>query len=305
MNPMQVDLCGISLKNPVIAASGTAGFGLELDALYGLDKLGGIALKAVTTDVRTGNPVPRIAETPSGMLNAVGLQNPGVDAFLEEELPKLKGKDVALIANIAGRTPEDYCQLAERMDEADIDMVEMNISCPNVREGGVAFGVMPDSVREITQKVRARLPHKPLMVKLTPNTASIAACARAAEQAGADAVSLINTLTGMAIDVHTRRPILANVTGGLSGPAVMPVALRMVWETCQSVKIPVVGMGGITTGEDAIAFILAGATAVQVGTASLVDPWACPRIADEIAAYLKQYDIADIAQLRGALQTGI
>jgi len=303
MIDLSVTVAGVRFANPVIAASGTAAFGQELDAIFGLEKLGGIALKAVTLEPRQGNPPPRVAETPSGMLNAVGLQNPGLEAFASTELPRLQGKNTVRIANIAGTTLEDYTQLAARMNHLPVDMVELNISCPNVKAGGVAFGVQPDMVLQITQAVKNVLPNKPLIVKLTPNTASISETAVAAQQGGADAVSLINTLTGMVIDVHTRRPILANTTGGLSGPAIRPVALRMVWEAARAVQIPIIGMGGITTGEDVIAFMLAGACAVQVGTAILCDPYCVPRIVEEIEAYCVRHGVRHVADLIGALET--
>ncbi len=300
MADLRVNLCGVEFANPVIAASGCFGFGAEYAAYYPLNKLGGISLKGLTPERREGNPAPRIAETPSGMLNAVGLQNPGIDVFLSDVLPGLAGAGTRLIANIAGRTVEDYCLMATRLQGAPIDMIEMNISCPNVREGGVAFGARPESIRAVVAAVKP-LCTQPLMVKLTPNTADIAEAALASQEAGADAVSLINTLTGMAIDVHRRQPILGNVTGGLSGPAVMPVALRMVWQAAQAVRIPVVGMGGITTGEDAVAFLLAGAAAVQVGTANLIDPTACVDVLAGIERYMKLYGIEHVTELIGAL----
>ncbi|MCL2433779.1 MAG: dihydroorotate dehydrogenase [Clostridia bacterium] len=298
---MEVKIAGITFKNPIIAASGTAAFGAEFDAIFGLEKLGGIALKAVTLEPRAGNPSPRVAETPAGMLNAVGLQNPGVDAFIAKELPRLASpKKTVLIANIAGTVAEDYILTAEKLNETPIDMVELNISCPNVKAGGIAFGRDPESVERITGQVK-RVLKKPLIVKLTPNTSDIAANAQAAEQAGADAVSLINTITGMAIDTGNRKPILANITGGLSGPAVKPIALRMVYETAKKVSIPIIGMGGIETGEDAAAFMLVGATAVQVGTAALCDPQALPKIADELTEYCRIQNISSVTELTGGL----
>jgi dihydroorotate dehydrogenase (NAD+) catalytic subunit len=298
---LAVELCGVTLKNPVIAASGCFGFGREMAAFGDLGRLGGIALKAVTLERREGNPPPRIAETPSGALNSVGLQNPGLEAFLREEVPWLETLDTALIANIAGSTPDEYCRVAEGMGGTAIPFVELNISCPNVREGGAAFGTRPERVFEITRAVRA-VCRKKLIVKLSPNTADIAENARAAEEAGADGVSLINTLTGMAIDVHTRRPVLGGVTGGLSGPAIRPVALRMVWQAARAVRVPVVGMGGILTGEDAVAFLLAGARAVMVGTANLIHPDACLRVVAGIEEYMRRHGVDDVNELIGALE---
>ena len=267
----EVTLCGIKLKNPVLAASGTFGFGREYNEFYDVGRLGGIVGKGLTLEPREGNDGTRIAETPSGMLNCVGLQNPGVEAFIKDELPFMLGRGCAAIANAAGSTVADYERIAERLDETDVDMIELNISCPNVKNGGMAFGVLPKSVEEVTAAARKHC-RKPLMIKLSPNVADIADNARAAEAGGADAVSLINTLTGMAVDLATRRPVLGNVTGGLSGPCVKPVALRMVRQAYKAVKIPVVGLGGISTAADALEFILCGATAVQVGTANIADP---------------------------------
>lgn len=301
MADLRVNLCGVEFANPVIAASGCFGFGAEYGKYYPLSKLGGISVKGLTLEPREGNPAPRIAETPSGMLNAVGLQNPGVDAFLRDVLPALTDAGTRIIANIAGRTVDDYCEMARKLQGAPVDMIELNISCPNVREGGVAFGARPEGIRAVVSAVKP-LCRQPLVVKLTPNTADIAEAARAAEEAGADALSLINTLTGMAIDVRTRRPILANITGGLSGPAIKPVALRMVWQAAQAVKIPVIGMGGILSGEDAVEFLLAGATAVQVGTANLIDPTACVDIIQGIERYMEQYGVARVGDLVGALK---
>lgn len=299
---LSVNLCGKTLKNPVIAASGTFGFGREYEQFYDISMLGGISVKGLSLAPRDGNPAPRIAETPSGMLNSVGLQNPGVDAFIANDLPWLSQKDLCIIANITGNTFEDYCQMAAKVSAAGVDIAELNISCPNVKEGGVAFGVKPESVLAITKAVRSHC-SVPLMVKLSPNVASIAECAIAAQEGGADAISLINTLTGMAIDVHCRRPILANRTGGLSGPAVRPIALRMAYDASQAVTIPVVGMGGIETGEDAVAFLLAGCTAVQVGTANLYDPYACTKVIFGIEEYMQRHNITSVSELTGALIT--
>ena len=263
--------------------------------------MGGISVKGLTLKPRLGNPPSRIAETPMGMLNSVGLQNPGVDAFIAEELPWLRQRDLAVIANIAGSTVDDYCQMAEKFQNQPVEMLELNISCPNVKEGGVAFGTRPESILEITRQVK-RHAMQPLMVKLSPNVADIGEAALAAQEGGADAISLINTLTGMAVDVYKRRPILANVTGGLSGPAVKPVALRMVYQASHKVKIPVVGMGGIMTGEDVAAFMLCGASAVMVGTANLADPMACPRILREFEEYLARTQVSCASDLVGKLE---
>ena len=244
MADLTVNIAGVEFKNPVITASGTFGFGREYSEFYPLKEIGGLSCKGITLKPRMGNPPPRIAETPSGILNAVGLQNPGVDYFIERDLPWLKEQETVVIAHIAGNTPEEYAQMAEKLSESSVDMIEMNISCPNVKHGGVQFGTSCQSVGAITREVRAHC-KKPLMVKLSPNVSDIAEIARAAESEGADALSLINTLTGMRIDINTRRPIIRNNTGGLSGPAVFPVAVRMVWQTAGAVKIPVVGMGGI------------------------------------------------------------
>ena len=265
MADLSTSLCGVSLKNPIIAASGTYGFGLDYAPLYPPSLLGGISLKGTTLHPRDGNPPPRIAETPMGVLNSVGLQNPGVDVLIREALPALEGVDTVLIANIAGSTMEDCAEAVRRLEGTAVDVIELNVSCPNVKDGGIAFGTHPATVSQITRVVRDAT-SKPLMVKLSPNVTDITEIAKAAEAAGADAVSLINTLLGMRIDLRTRRPILHNNVGGLSGPAVFPVALRMVWQVARAVSIPVVGMGGISTGADALEMILAGACAVQVGT---------------------------------------
>lgn len=302
MLDLSVSLCGITLKNPIIPASGTFGFGRDLARYYDIAALGAVATKGLTLAPRAGNPAPRIAETPSGILNAVGLQNPGVEAFLERELPWLLQQGVVVIANIAGGTTAEYRELARRLDDSGAAMLELNISCPNVHAGGRVFGADPQSVAEVTAAVR-RQTNKPLMVKLSPNVADIAEAARAAESAGADALSLINTLTGMAVDVKTRRPILANQTGGLSGPAVRPVALRMCHQAARAVKIPVVGMGGVESGEDAAAFLLVGCAAVQVGTANLRDPLACPRILAELEHYMKEQGVERVGDLVGGLIT--
>ncbi len=301
MADLSLNLCGVALKNPVIAASGTFGFGREYDELYDIGQLGGISVKGLSLRPRTGNPPSRIAETPSGMLNSVGLQNPGVESFIEHDLPWLLTKNVAVIANITGTSVEEYCKMAEVLAPTGVHLLEMNISCPNVHEGGVAFGVKPESVYAITKAVK-QFARQPLIVKLTPNVADITENAMAAQEAGADAISMINTLTGIAVDVHKRRMILRNNPGGLSGPAVRPVALRMVWQSAQKVNIPIVGMGGIETGEDAAAFMLCGAQAVMVGTANFTDPFACPRIVRELDAYCQSQGVARAQELVGTLQ---
>ncbi len=298
MADLRVHIAGVELSNPLIAASGTFGFGHEYGELYPLSELGGISCKGITLQERTGNPPPRIAETPSGMLNAVGLQNPGVDHFLREDLPWLREQGTAVIANIAGNTPEEYCAMAEKLSDSDVDMVELNISCPNVKQGGVQFGTSCAGVEEITSQVRRHC-RKPLMVKLSPNVADIGEIAAAAEAAGADAVSLINTLTGMRIDINTRRPIIRNNTGGMSGPAVFPVAVRMVWQAAQRVKIPVVGLGGIATWQDAVEMLLAGADALQIGTVLFTDPYAPIKIKEGLNAYLDSHGLSSVTELTG------
>lgn len=300
MMNLSVDICGITFKNPIIAASGTFGFGREYSDYIDLSLLGGISVKGLTIKPRSGNRPPRIAETPSGMLNSVGLQNPGVDYFLEYELPWLKKYDTRIIANINGNTIDEYCELAERLSKCSADMIEVNVSCPNVKQGGMTFGINPDSVFKVTKEVKA-VAMQPIIVKLSPSAPDMAEAAKAAEQAGADAVSLINTLPGMAIDIKTRKPILANITGGLSGPAIKPIALRMVWQAANAVKIPVIGMGGIMTGEDAIEFLLAGATAISVGTANLLEPGACILILEQIKQYLASNNIEDVRELTRGL----
>lgn len=301
MADLTVNIAGVEFKNPVITASGTFGFGREYSEFYPLKEIGGLSCKGITLKPRMGNPPPRIAETPSGILNAVGLQNPGVDHFIERDLPWLKEQETVVIANIAGNTPEEYAQMAEKLSESSVDMIEMNISCPNVKHGGVQFGTSCQSVGAITREVRAHC-KKPLMVKLSPNVSDIAEIARAAESEGADALSLINTLTGMRIDINTRRPIIQNNTGGLSGPAVFPVAVRMVWQTAGAVKIPVVGMGGISTWRDAVEMMLAGASAIQVGTALFSDPYAPLKIKEGLNRYLDDQGIASVTELAGMVK---
>ena len=301
MSDMRVNLCGVELKNPVIAASGTFGYGMEYSEFFPLSRLGGISCKGTTLLAREGNLNSRIAETPSGMLNSVGLQNPGVDQFLSIYLPWLKQQGTVVIANLAGHSVEEYAAMAEKLDPSEVDMVELNISCPNVREGGVNFGTSCGMVEQVTGEVRRRL-KKPLMVKLTPNVTNIGDIAAAAEAAGADCVSLINTLTGMRIDLRPRRPILHNNTGGLSGPAVFPVAVRMVRDVYQRVKIPVVGLGGIASWEDAAEMMIAGAAAVQVGTATFRDPFAMIKIIEGLEAFAAKNGLGSITELTGTLQ---
>jgi dihydroorotate dehydrogenase (NAD+) catalytic subunit len=298
---LTVNIAGLKLKSPVIAASGTFGFGKEYAEYIDLNKLGGISVKGLTLKPRQGNKPPRIAETPAGILNSVGLQNPGVEAFIKYEIPFLRRFDLAVIANIAGNTVDEYCRMAEILSDADIDAFELNVSCPNVKAGGVNFGNTTAGVADITKQVK-KYCKKPLIVKLTPNVADIKEIALSAEAAGADAVSLINTLLGMAVDIHTRRPILSNNTGGLSGPAIKPIAVRMVYETAKSVKIPVIGMGGISTGEDAIEFLLSGASAIMVGTANFVNPDACIKITEGIECYLRKYNYSCVNDIVGRLE---
>ena len=301
MANLSVNLCGVTLKNPVVAASGTFGFGREYNELYDIGRLGGVSTKGLTLEPRLGNPTPRIAESRGVILNAVGLQNPGAEHFIAHDLEWLKGTGTAVIANVAGKTLEEYAAICARLDGL-ADMIELNISCPNVRCGGMAFGIRPESVREVTRVSKAALKKTPLMVKLSPNVESVAANARAAEEGGADAVSLVNTFTGMAIDIERRRPLLANNTGGVSGAGIKPIAVRMVFEAAHAVKIPVVGMGGITCAEDAVEFLLAGAVAVQVGTANFTDTSACPKIIDGLDAWCDAHGVKNIGELTGALK---
>ena len=301
MANLSVNLCGVPFKNPVIAASGTYGFGREFNELYDIGQIGGVSTKGLTLEPRLGNPVPRIAESRGVILNAVGLQNPGVEHFIENDLEWLKSTGTVVIANVAGKTLDDYKNICARLDGL-VDMVELNISCPNVKSGGMAFGIQPNSVCEVTKVAKKALKKTPLIVKLSPNVESIAANAKAAEKGGADCISLINTLTGMAIDIERRKPIIANNTGGVSGAGVKPVAVRMVYEASQAVKIPVIGMGGITCAEDAIEFLMAGATAVQVGTANFTDPYAMPKIIDGLNAWCDKHNIANVSELTGTLQ---
>jgi len=295
---LSVSIAGVELKNPVVTASGTFGFGHEYNEFYDLSELGGIAVKGLTLKPRLGNPPPRIAETPMGILNSVGLQNPGIEKFIEEEIPFLRKFDTKIIANISGSTVEDYIAIAEIAGNSDVDLLELNISCPNVKAGGMAFGTCPKSVEELVKKVKAVV-NRPLIVKLSPNVTDITEIARAAEASGADALSLINTLLGMRIDIKTRRPILKNNMGGMSGRAVFPVAVRMINQVHRAVKLPLIGMGGVASGNDAIEMMLAGASAVAVGTACFTDPMAPVKVRDGIADYLKANNIENVTDLVG------
>lgn len=301
MSDLNVNIAGLKLKNPVIAASGTFGFGREYSEYMDLNLIGGVSVKGLTLKPRQGNKPPRIAETPAGILNSVGLQNPGVHAFIKNEIPFLRKFNTAIIANIAGNTIEEYCEMAEILDGEDIDAIEVNISCPNVKEGCLLFGTSAGGTSLLIGSVR-KYCKKPMFVKLTPNVTNITEIAIAAEEAGADAVSLINTILGMAIDIHKRRPILANNVGGLSGPAVKPVAVRMVHEVSKAVKIPVIGMGGISNGDDAIEFILAGASAVMVGTTNFVNPSSCIDVITGIESYLSMHNYKSVNDIIGKLE---
>ena len=306
-NDLAVTLAGparaLQLKNPVMTASGTFGYGTEFAPFGSLAALGGIVVKGLSLKPRAGNPCPRIAETPCGMLNAIGLQNDGVASFLRDKLPRLPWRDVAVVANLYATSPEEFAELAAILDEAEgVAALEVNISCPNVRRGGSAFGQDPVQAAAVTAAVRRAAPSKHIMVKLSPNVTSIAEIARAVEGAGADSISCINTLLGMAVDLKTRRPRLANVVGGLSGPAIKPVALRCVWQVSRAVGLPVVGIGGITSAEDVLEFVLAGATAVQVGTASFLRPDAAFQIAADLPETMERYGIQSLDEIRGALR---
>lgn len=286
MPDLSVEIAGVKLKNPVMVASGTFGYGREYGEFYDLSRLGAVMVKGVSTEPWTGNPVPRIVETPSGMLNAIGLQNPGVDYFLEVDLPWLRQFDTRVIVNIIGRSVEEYAEVAARLSDAEgVDALEINISCPNIKEGGIQFGSDPRAAAQVVARVKD-VTHLPVIPKLSPNVTDIAEMARAVEDAGADAISLINTFLGMVIDVHRRRPVLANVFGGLSGPAVRPLAVRMVWQVYEAVRVPLIGMGGIMDGEDAAQFVLAGAKAVAVGTANFVEPTAALDVLSGLERYV-------------------
>lgn len=297
---MKVDLCGITLNNPVMTASGTFGSGEEYSEFVDLNKLGAVVTKGVANVPWEGNPTPRVAEVYGGMLNAIGLQNPGIDLFIERDIPFLKKFDTRIIVNVCGHTTEEYIEVVKRLSEQPVDLLEINISCPNVTEGGIAFGQDPKMVESITKEIK-KYAKQPVIMKLSPNVTDITEMARAAEAGGADALSMINTITGMKIDIARRCFALANRTGGMSGPAVHPVAVRMVYQTAQAVGIPIIGMGGILTAEDAIEMILAGATAVSVGTANFANPKATVEIIEGIRDYMEEYQVKDIKELIGAV----
>jgi len=296
-----VNLAGVELKNPVMTASGTFGSGAEYSEFYDLGALGAVVTKGVANVPWPGNPTPRIAETRGGMLNAIGLQNPGIDVFIKRDIPFLKQFDTKIIVNVCGKTTEDYCAVVEKLADEPVDMLEINVSCPNVKEGGIAFGQRPDALEAITKEVK-KYAKQPVIMKLSPNVTDITEMARAAEAGGADVLSLINTLTGMKIDIHRRTFAIANKTGGMSGPAVKPVAVRMVYQVAQAVSLPIIGMGGICNGEDAVEFLLAGATAVSVGTANFANPFAAKETAEGILNYMKTYQVADVKELIGAVR---
>ena len=296
----EVKIAGIAFKNPVMTASGTFGSGMEYDAFVDLNRLGAVVTKGVSNVPWEGNPTPRVAETYGGMLNAIGLQNPGVDIFIERDLAFLKQYDTRVIVNVCGRSVEDYLEVVEKLSDTDVDMLEINVSCPNVREGAIAFGRDPKSLSEITKAIKAKA-KQPVIMKLSPNVTDIAEVAKAAEDAGADAISLINTLTAMKIDIYRRTFALANKTGGLSGPAIKPVAVRMVYEAAHAVQIPVIGMGGIRDAEDAVEFIMAGATAVAVGAMNFHDPYTTLKVIDGIEAFMREQNITDLAEIRACL----
>lgn len=297
----KVTIAGVELKNPVMTASGTFGSGQEYGEFVNLGLLGGVVTKGVSNIPWPGNPTPRIAETYGGMLNAIGLQNPGIDMFVKRDIPYLKQFDTKIIVNVCGKTTKDYVEVVEHLSEEPVDLLEINISCPNVKEGGIAFGQSSESVQAITKEVK-RYAKQPVIMKLSPNVTDISVMAKAAQEGGADAISLINTLTGMKIDINRRTFSLANKTGGLSGPAIKPVAVRMVYQAANAVKLPIIGMGGIMTAEDAIEFILAGASAISVGTANFHNPYATAEIIQGIEAYMKKYEVEDIKELVGAVR---
>ncbi len=296
-----VTLAGVELKNPVMTASGTFGSGAEYSEFIDLNKLGAVVTKGVANVPWPGNPTPRVAETASGMLNAIGLQNPGIDVFCERDIPFLKKYDTKIIVNVCGKSTEDYCEVVERLGNEPVDLLEINVSCPNVKEGGIAFGQDPKALEAITKEVK-KYAKQPIIMKLSPNVTDITEMAKAAEAGGADILSLINTLTGMRIDIYKKTFALANKTGGMSGPAVKPVAVRMVYQVAQAVKLPIIGMGGISTAEDALEFILAGASAVSVGTANFFNPYAAEEVVRGIEDYMKSQKTEDICQLIGAVK---
>ena len=296
----EVKIAGITFKNPVMTASGTFGSGMEYSDFVDLSKLGAVVTKGVANVPWEGNPTPRVAEVYGGMLNAIGLQNPGIDVFLERDIPFLQNYDTNVIVNVCGKTVADYLEVVERLSDAPVAMLEINVSCPNVKEGAIAFGQKADSLYDITSQIKKRA-KQPVIMKLSPNVTDITEMAKAAEAAGADALSMINTITGMKIDIHKKKFVLANKTGGMSGPAIKPVAVRMVYQTAQAVQIPIIGMGGIGSAEDAIEFLLAGASAVAVGAMNFVNPYATVEVVEGIEAYMKQYDIENVTDLIGAV----
>lgn len=297
----EVKIAGVTFKNPVMTASGTFGSGMEYSDFVDLNKLGAVVTKGVANVPWEGNPTPRVAEVYGGMLNAIGLQNPGIDVFIERDLPFLKNYDTNVIVNVCGKTVEDYLEVVERLSDTAVSMLEINVSCPNVKEGAIAFGQKADSLYNITSQIKKKA-KQPVIMKLSPNVTDITEMAKAAEAAGADALSMINTITGMKIDIHRRKFVLANRTGGMSGPAVKPVAVRMVYQTAQAVKIPIIGMGGIGSGEDAVEFLLAGASAVAVGAMNFVNPYTTVEVVEGIEAYMKQYGIENVTDLIGAVE---
>lgn len=296
----KVKIAGVELKTPVMTASGTFGSGMEYSDFVDLNSLGAVVTKGVANVPWEGNPVPRVAETWGGMLNAIGLQNPGIDVFLERDIPFLKKFDTKIIVNVCGKSVEDYLEVVEKLSDSGVDLLEINVSCPNVKEGAIAFGQKADCLYDITSRIKKKA-KQPVIMKLSPNVTDIAQMAKAAEAAGADGISLINTLTGMKIDVHRRKFVLANKTGGLSGPAIKPVAVRMVYQAAQAVKIPVIGMGGIACAEDAIEFLLAGASAVAVGAMNFVNPYTTVEVVEGIKKYMERYGVEDIRELIGAV----
>ena len=297
----KVTLAGVELKNPVMTASGTFGSGAEYSEFVDLNKLGGVVTKGVANVPWPGNPTPRVTETASGMLNAIGLQNPGIDLFCRRDIPFLKQYDTKIIVNVCGKSTEDYCEVVERLADEPVDLLEINVSCPNVKEGAIAFGQNADCLYEITSRIKEKA-QQPIIMKLSPNVTDITEMAKAAEAAGADAISLINTITGMKIDIHRRKFVLANKTGGMSGPAIKPIAVRMVYQCAQAVKIPIIGMGGIATGEDAVEFLMAGASAVSVGAMNFVDPYTTIKVIEGIEGYMQRYGIEDIQELIGCVK---
>ena len=297
----KVNIAGVEFKNPVMTASGTFGSGMEYGEFVDLNRLGAVVTKGVANVPWPGNPTPRVAETYGGMLNAIGLQNPGIDVFIERDIPFLKQYDTKIIVNVCGKSVEDYCEVVEKLGDQPVDMLEINVSCPNVKEGAIAFGQKADALYNITKEIK-KYAKQPVIMKLSPNVTDITEMAKAAEAAGADALSLINTITGMKIDVHRRQFAIANKTGGLSGPAIKPVAVRMVYQAANAVQIPIIGMGGIANAEDALEFILAGATAVSIGAMNFVNPYTTVETIEGIEAYMKRYGVEDINTLIGAVK---